>query len=316
MKKIILDLSGGDNPASEICEGAFRALSQHDDLSVTFVGPEEEYSSVLEAHAGLKDRFDIVPCSSVLTNEDSPMMAAKPGADYSMSIALETLSKTECPAAVVSVGNTGALVIASVIKIGLEKGCKRPVLAALLPYSIDERVCLVDCGSSLEPTPEELLSFGLLGSKLMESRGIVSPKVALMNVGREDCKGTDSLVGAFKLLKESGLNFIGNIEPDNLLTGETDVAVSTGLVGNALLKGNESAGTLVSDAIRDGLKERLSGESLKAALEVLDANKCLYQYNEYGGAVILGIRKHVVKAHGKADAQTIYSCINQALLSI
>ena len=316
MKKIILDLSGGDNPASVICEGAFRALCQHADLSVIFVGPEDEYASVIESHVGLKDRFDLVPCGSVLTNEDSPMMAAKPGADYSMSVALETLSKTEGPAAVVSVGNTGALVIASVIKIGLEKGCKRPVLAALLPYSIDDRVCLVDCGSSLEPTPYELLSFGLLGSKLMESRGIASPKVALMNVGREDCKGTDSLVGAFKLLKESGLNFIGNIEPDNLLTGEADVAVSTGLVGNALLKGNESAGTLVSDAIRDGLKERLSGESLKAALEVLDANRCLYQYNEYGGAVILGIRKHVVKAHGKADAQTIYSCINQAIMSI
>jgi len=316
VKKVFLDLSGGDNPASVICEGAFRALCQHADLSVTFVGPEDEYASVIESHSDLKDRFDLVPCGSVLTNEDSPMMAAKPGADYSMSVALETLSKTEGPAAVVSVGNTGALVVASVIKIGLEKGCKRPVLAALLPYSIDDRVCLVDCGSSLEPTPDELLSFGLLGSKLMESRGIASPKVALMNVGREDCKGTDSLVGAFKLLKESGLNFIGNIEPDNLLTGEADVAVSTGLVGNALLKGNESAGTLVSDAIRDGLKERLSGESLKAALEVLDANRCLYQYNEYGGAVILGIRKHVVKAHGKADAQTICSCINQAIMSI
>ena len=316
MKKIILDLSGGDNPASEICEGAFRALASHPDLYVSFVGPESDYSSAIEKHADLNDRFEIIPCDLVLTNEDNPMMAAKPGAGFSMSVALETLSKTEGPAAVVSVGSTGALVIASVIKIGLETGCKRPVLAALLPYNVDGRVCLVDCGSFLEPTPEEMLSFGVLGSKLMESRGIAKPKVGLMNVGREECKGTETLVGAFKLLKESGLNFIGNIEPDNLLTGEIDVAVSTGLVGNALLKGNESAGTLVSDAIRDGLKERLFGESLKAAMEVLDANRYLYQYNEYGGAVILGIRKHVVKAHGKADPNTIESCIDQALKSI
>lgn len=316
MKKIFLDLSGGDNPASVICEGAFRALSDNADLFITFVGPASEYEGVAEKHSDLKDRFDFKDCGSVLTNEDNPMLAAKPGADYSMPVALESLSKSEGPAAVVSVGNTGALIIASVIKIGLETGCKRPVLAALLPYGIEDRVCLVDCGSSLEPSPDEMLSFGILGAKLMESRGINNPNVALMNVGREDCKGTETLIEAYKLLKGSGLNFIGNIEPDNLLTGETDVAVSTGLVGNALLKGNESAGTLVSESIRKGLEERLSGESLKAALEVLKENECLYQYNEYGGAVILGIRKHVVKAHGKADSNTIYSCINQAMMSI
>ncbi|MBO4449601.1 MAG: hypothetical protein J5777_03365 [Clostridiales bacterium] len=316
MKRIFLDLSGGDNPAPVICEGAFRALEKNSDLHVTFVGPEKEYEEVFASHQDLKDRFDLISCDEILTNEDNPMLAAKPGAGYTMSVALENLSRSEDTAAVVSVGNTGALIIASVMKIGLDKGCKRPVLAALLPYSIEDRVCLVDCGSSLEPTPEEMLSFGVLGSKLMESRGIAAPKVALMNVGREECKGTESLVGAFKLLKESGLNFIGNIEPDNLLTGETDVAVSTGLVGNALLKGNESAGTLVADRITKGLKERLSGDSLRSAMEVLEECKCLYQYNEYGGAVILGIRKHVVKAHGKADANTIYSCINQAIKSI
>ncbi|MBE7070901.1 MAG: hypothetical protein E7386_10465 [Ruminococcaceae bacterium] len=316
MKRIFLDLSGGDNPASVISEGAFRALEKNSDLHVTFVGSKKEYEEVFASHADLKERFDLIPCDEILTNEDNPMLAAKPGAGYTMSVALENLSKCEDTSAVVSVGNTGALIIASVMKIGLEKGCKRPVLAALLPYGIEDRVCLVDCGSSLEPTPEEMLSFGVLGSKLMESRGIANPKVALMNVGREDCKGTESMVSAFKLLKESGLNFIGNIEPDNLLTGETDVAVSTGLVGNALLKGNESAGNLVADSIMKGLKERLSGDSLKAAMEVLEETKCLYQYNEYGGAVILGIRKHIVKAHGKADANTIYSCINQAIKSI
>ena len=316
MKKLFLDLSGGDNPASVICEGAFSALSKTPGLFISFVGPSKDYEGVAEKHADLKDRFDFIPSESVLTNEDNPMLAAKPGASFSMSVALESLSKCEEPAAVVSVGNTGALVITSVIKIGLETGNKRPVLAALLPYGTEERVCLVDCGSTLEPASEEMLDFGRLGARLMESRGINNPKVALLNVGREDCKGTDNLVSAFKLLKESGLNFIGNIEPDDLLTGEADVAVSTGLVGNALLKGNESAGTLVADAIRNGLKERLSGESLKAALEVLDETKCLYQYNEYGGAVILGIRKHVVKAHGKADSNTIESCIYQAIKSI
>ena len=211
MKKIFLDLSGGDNPASVICEGAFKALADNAELFITFVGPSAEYEGVAEKHADLKDRFDFLDCGSVLTNKDNPMLAAKPGADYSISVALEALSKSEDPAAVVSVGNTGALIISSVMKLGLEKGCKRPVLAALLPYGIKERVCLVDCGSTLEPTPEEMLSFGVLGSKLMESRGISNPKVALINVGREDCKGTESLISAFKLLKESDLNFIGNI---------------------------------------------------------------------------------------------------------
>ena len=100
MKKLILDLSGGDNSASVICEGAFRALSDNADLFVTFVGPEKDYSEVLASRAYLKDRFDLIPCDDVLTNEDNPMLAAKPGAGYTMAVALETLSKTEGPAAI------------------------------------------------------------------------------------------------------------------------------------------------------------------------------------------------------------------------
>ena len=316
MKKIILDLSGGDNPASEIVEGAFRALKNRADFSVILVGPEKDYRKAIESHPEFADRIEPVPCEDVLTNDDNPMLAAKAGKKYTISVALEQLSGCTEPAAAVSVGNTGALIIASVIKIGLEEGCKRPVLAALLPYNLEDRVCLLDCGSFLEPTPEELLNFGVLGSELMKSRGISSPKVGLMNVGREDGKGTQTLTKAFMLLKESDLDFIGNIEPDDLLSGKTDVAVSTGLVGNALLKGNESAGTLLADAVRAGLKERLSGESLDIALKVLEECGFLYKYNDFGGAVILGIRKHVVKAHGKADSNTIESCIYQALKSI
>ena len=316
MKKIFLDLSGGDNPASVICEGAFSALSKTPDLFISFVGPEKDYEGVASKHSDLAGRFEFITCEAVLTNNDNPMLAAKPGSSYSISVALESLSICEDEAAVVSVGNTGALIISSVIKIGLEKGCKRPVLAALLPYSEEGRVCHVDCGSNLEPTAEEMLNFVILGNELTKSRGIASPKVGLINVGREDSKGTETLVKTFELLNDSGLNFAGNIEPDDLLSGDIDVAVSTGLVGNALLKGNESAGTLLADKIRDGLKERLSGESLKAALEVLDESAYMYKYNDFGGAVILGIRKHVVKAHGKADPNTIESCIYQALKSI
>lgn len=316
MKKVILDLSGGDNPASEIVEGAFRALKNRPDFSVTLVGPENDYRSAIDRNPELGDRIELIPCENILTNDDNPMLVAKPGSKYTINVALEQLSGSVEPAAAVSVGSTGALIIASVIKIGLEDGCKRPVLAALLPYSLEDRVCLLDCGSFLEPTPEEMLSFGVLGSDLMRSRGIESPRVGLMNVGREDGKGTETLINAFKLLKESDLDFIGNIEPDDLLSGKTDVAVATGLVGNALLKGNESAGTLLAESVRSGLQDRLSGESLDAALKVLEESGCLYKYNDFGGAVILGIRKHVVKAHGKADSNTIESCIYQALKSI
>lgn len=316
MKKIILDLSGGDNPASDIVEGAFRALKSRPDFTVSLVGPEKDLRSKIDSHPEFKDRIELIPCENVLTNDDNPMLSAKRGADYTMSVALDMLSVSAEPAAAVSVGNTGALIIASVIKIGLDNGCKRPVLAALLPYNLEDRVCLLDCGSFLEPTPEELLSFGVLGTALMKSRGIDSPKIGLMNVGREDGKGTQTLNDAFKLLKESDLDFVGNIEPDDLLSGKIDVAVSTGLVGNALLKGNESAGTLLADSVREGLKEHLSGESLDAAMKVLEESGYLYKYNDFGGAVILGIRKHVVKAHGKADSNTIESCIYQALKSI
>ncbi|MCR4776064.1 MAG: hypothetical protein K5869_06765, partial [Saccharofermentans sp.] len=126
MKKLFLDLSGGDNPASVICEGAFSALSKTPGLFISFVGPASDYEGVAEKHSNLKDRFDFIYSESALTNKDNPMLAAKPGASFSMSVALESLSKCEDPAAVVSVGNTGALVITSVIKIGLETGNKRP----------------------------------------------------------------------------------------------------------------------------------------------------------------------------------------------
>ena len=172
------------------------------------------------------------------------------------------------------------------------------------------RFLLVDCGSNLNPSVEDYNQYALLGSEYMLTTGrSTNPRVAMLNVGSEEGKGTPEMIAAYDLLSSSDINFAGNIEPDHIFEGLADVYICSGLAGNALLKGLEANGHFIIDALRSTLDE-----SERALIEQkLDDLGSIYKYNELGGAIILGIRKPIIKAHGKADGSSIYNCLLQAL---
>lgn len=314
MEKIILDLFGGDNSVDVLIDGAIKALSVRPDLYLVFVGPLEKLTSLLAPHAELDGRYEIVDCPNILTNEVNPMVAVRSGEPFSLIKGVELLSSTDAKA-FVSIGSTGALIVSALIKVGLKENAHKPVLGALLPAdNKGGRFLLVDCGSNLTPSVEDLHQYALLGAEYMLATGRSSnPRVAMLNVGVEEGKGTPDMIAAYALLKNSGLNFVGNIEPDHIFEGGADVYVCSGLAGNALVKGLEAKGNFLikclSESVFDGLDEE-SKAFVKARIDDLGS---LYKYNDLGGGVILGIKKPIVKAHGKAEATTIYNCLLQAL---
>lgn len=314
MEKIILDLFGGDNPVDEIIDGALKALSDRADLYIVFVGPLEKLTSLLSFHPEFDGRYEIVNCPGILTNLVNPMIAIRSGEPFTLTVGMSLLAESDAKA-FVSIGSTGALIISSLIKVGLKPNATKPVLGALLPAdNKGGRFLLVDCGANLVPTELDYCQNAILGSEYVKENGISSnPRVALINVGAEEGKGTPDMVSAYQHLKDSDINFVGNVEPDHIFEGLADVYVCSGLTGNALIKGLEAKGNFLISSLTETLYDGLD-DNTKDLIEarVKDLER-LYKYNNLGGAAILGIKKPVIKAHGKAEASTIYNCLLQAL---
>lgn len=310
MEKIILDLFGGDNSVDVLIGGAYKALQDRPDLFITFVGPFEVLTARLNKHPEFDGRYEIVSCPNILNNQLNPMVAVRSGEPFTLIKGCELLASTDARA-FVSIGSTGALIVSSLVKVGLKENAHKPVLGALLPSdNKGGRFLLVDCGSNLNPSVEDYNQYALLGSEYMLTTGrSTNPRVAMLNVGSEEGKGTPEMIAAFDLLSSSDINFVGNIEPDHIFEGLADVYICSGLAGNALLKGLEANGHFIIDALRSTLDE-----SERALIEQkIDDLGSIYKYNELGGAIILGIRKPIIKAHGKADGSSIYNCLLQAL---
>lgn len=313
MEKIILDLFGGDNSVDVLIVGAYKALSERSDLFITFVGPYEMLAARLNQHPEFEGRYEIVNCPNILDNNLNPLVAVRTGEPFSLIKGCELLASTDAKS-YVSVGSTGSLIVSSLVKVGLNKNAHKPVLGALLPSdNKGGRFLLVDCGSNLNPSVEDYDQYALLGAEYMMSRGLMNPRVAMLNVGSEEGKGTTEMVAASALIRESGINFVGNVEPDHIFDNKADVYICSGLVGNALLKGLEAQGRFLVDSLKEKIFEGLDEDAKAKVASHIDDLGRLYKYNDLAGAVILGIRKPIIKAHGKADANTILNCLLQAL---
>ena len=242
MEKIILDLFGGDNSVDVLIDGAFKALSDRPDLFITFVGPEEVLMPLTARHPEFNGRYEIAHCSKVLDNNMNPLAAVKSREDYTLIAGCEYLM-SESASSFVSIGPTGALIVAALIKVGLNKNAHKPVLGALLPQDdMGGRFLLVDCGSNLSPSAEDYKQYAIIGSEYMaNTRGINNPRVAMLNVGSEEGKGTPEMIAAYEDLKNNEeINFVGNVEPDHIFENRADVYICSGLAGNAILKGMEA----------------------------------------------------------------------------
>ena len=312
--KILVDAYGGDNAPQEIINGALLALYKYPELKITLVGKEDELNNILSEKSFDKNRLSIIPASEVIDCDDAPVNAIRTKKDSSIVVALDNLKTNEYDG-LVSAGSTGAVLSGAVLKLGRLNNVSRPALAPLLPTKNGGRVLLIDGGANMDCKPINLCHFALMGSTFMQTMyGIETPRVALLSVGTEDAKGNQLVLETFPMLKELNINFVGNMEARDALSGQYDVIVTDGYGGNVLLKGIEGAlknlMNVLKDALTSSLKTKIGALLIKKSLKK-ELKK--YDYEQYGGAPLLGTKQFVYKAHGSAKAKQILASIEQVV---
>lgn len=315
MIKIVVDCFGGDHSPLVNVEGAIMALNENPDLAIVLTGDEELLKKELVKYTYDKERLKIIHAPEVISCEDKPTEAIKQKKESSLVKAYDLLRYEEDIKGLVSLGSTGAVLVGSVLKVGRIKGVKRPAFCPILPTMNGKIVGICDSGANVDCDPLNLEQFAVMGSLYMEKAyGIKKPKVALLNIGIEENKGDMLRKETYKLLKNNpSINFIGNMESRDLLTGAYDLIVCDGFSGNVLLKSTEGTGLelmkLIKKTMTASLKNKLGAILLKKDIIGI---KDLMDYNNYGGGVMLGVNKTIVKAHGGSKSKAVYHCINQA----
>ncbi|TES54510.1 phosphate acyltransferase PlsX [Halalkalibacterium halodurans] len=308
--KIALDVMGGDHAPEAHVEAAIKAVKAFPDLTITLVGNEEEIRPLLPAN---DPRLPILHTTEKIEDTDQPTTAVRRKKDSSMVLAVREVKEGRADA-VISSGNTGALMTAGLLYVGRIQGIDRPALAPMLPTLDEKGFLLLDVGANMDGKPEHLLQYAIMGNTYMEMvRGIKQPRVGLLNVGTEAGKGNELTKAAFPLLEAGPFHFIGNVEARELLNGACDVVVCDGFSGNLVLKSVEGiAGSMFSLLKRELTKTFIS----KLAVALLKGRfkeiKQVMSYSEYGGASLFGLKAPVIKAHGSSVASSVYHTIAQA----
>ncbi len=315
MKKIILDGFGGDNSPFEIVKGAVEALSLSDKYTIVITGNEDKIKEELGKYSYDTARIDVLPSTSVITNDDIPTDAIRSKKDSSLIIGLDYLKAEEDAVGFVSAGPTGAVLAGSIFRVGRIKGIARPALCPVLPTVKGGQVLMLDIGANVDCKPEFLDQFAIMGSAYQKcAMGNKNPKVGLLSNGTEDKKGNALNKEAFPILKANkNINFVGNMEAREILSGDVDVVVTDGFAGNVALKGTEGAVLSVLSMLKTGIMgsfmAKIGALFMKKVFKKL---KNTLDYNKNGGAVLLGIEKVIVKSHGSSKSQSISSSILQA----
>lgn len=318
---ILFDAMGGDNAPDANIKGAVNALNDIES-DIVLIGKEEVINERIKVLYGkdkieeVSPRLKIYNASETIEMEDIPTQAIKKKKDSSMVVGFNLLKENKGDV-FVSAGNSGALLTGATLLIGRIKGIDRPALAAMLP-AYKSKFLLIDAGSNTNCKPINLLQFAQMSSiYLSNTFEIKEPKIGLLNIGTEETKGNDLMKESFKLLKEKSdelnINFIGNVEGREAFSGEIDALVTDGFTGNVFLKTSEGLGKFVKKSLTESLKKNIL--STIAAIPSLPAIKRFAKstdYKEYGGALFLGVKKPVVKAHGSSDAKLFTCTIKQA----
>ncbi len=311
--KIIIDAFGGDNAPLSNLKGAADAVREYG-VSILAVGDIKKMQDCLKENNINSDGIEFLQADDVFGIDEDPADIVKKRETTSLHVALKAVSEGKGDA-IVSAGSTGALVMGATFIVKRIKGCKRPTIATVVPCKNPKGFLLLDSGANTVVRPDMLNQFGTMGAIYMEKvAGIQSPKVALLNNGAEETKGTDVHIEAYALLKENqNINFIGNIESRYLLNDVANVVVADGFSGNIALKAVEGVAQFVNGELKRMFKT--NPLTMLAAILMsgqLKAFKKKFDYKETGGAFILGISKGVIKAHGSSDALAIKNAIRQA----
>ncbi len=313
MKKIAIDAMGGENAPQAIVDAILKVRSELPDTKFILFGDKEKIKQSIPADK-INDQLEVVPTTEIINDEDEPVKAIRQKTDSSMVVAARYVKSGKADA-LFSMGNTGALLACGIFIIGRIKGITRPGLMPTLPVqNSDKGYNLIDVGANAQTKPEYILQWAEMAAfYAKEIRGIENPRVALLNNGSEDDKGDEVHQKAYELLKNSDLNFIGNIEGNELMTGKTDVAAMDGFSGNIALKSIEGMASVLLHSLKDsllnnGLMTKVGALLIKNAVNDL---KNKYDTARYGGAVLMGINAPVVKTHGRSDYRPIYYTLKQ-----
>lgn len=306
--KIIVDAFGGDNAPLEIIKGCAMAVEEYG-VEIILTGNEEIIKSVSTENNIPLNNIEIVHTDVVVSPDDDASVVVKSKKDSSMGLGFQLLAEGKGDA-FVSAGNSGALVMGSTLIIKRIKGIKRPAFAPVMPKS-QGCFMLIDGGANNEVRPEMLQQFGIMGSIYMNKvMGIENPRVGLANVGTEEHKGTQLQHDAYKLLSQSNLNFVGNVEGRDIPADACEVLVTDGFNGNMILKTYEGVAMELMNKIKSvfskNIKNKLAAGIIMKDLKILAKEM---DYNEYGGAAIMGVNKPVFKAHGSSTAKTLKNAI-------
>lgn len=309
--KIIVDAMGGDHAPQAPVAAAVKAVSEMG-VQIILVGKRDVLENELKKNNYSGQDITIEDADDVVSNHEEPVKAVRTKKNASVVVAANMLKDGKGDA-MLSMGNTGALLASGLLIVGRIKGILRPALAALLPSAKGPKM-LIDAGANTNCKAENLVQFGIMGSIYMKNvLEIEKPTVGLMSNGEEEGKGDELTKETFPLLKNAPVNFIGNIEGRDVMEGTADVITCDGFVGNVILKTVEGMGHVVSQKIKGiFLKNIFSKIGALFVMSGINEFKQTMDYREYGGAPLLGTKKPVIKGHGSSDAKAVFSAIYQA----
>ena len=315
MVKILLDAMGGDNAPAAPVKGAVLALERDKDLYLILTGRQNDIEAELKKYSYDKNRLEIVDCPDVISMNDIPTEAIKKK-QSSLVAAYWMLKKQDDICGLVTAGSTGAAIVGGQLILGRIRGIKRPALCPAIPNSRGGVTLLVDCGANAECKSIMLCQFALLGSAYATAAfGVKSPKVGLLNNGTEEHKGDTLRQETYKIMSGmQDINFVGNVEGRDITMGECDVVVSDGFSGNVALKSIEGCGKLVLGIMKKELTSSLSAKIgylfIRKAIKRMRAQ---LDFDKVGGALLLGVKKPVIKSHGSSKGETIANSIANAV---
>ncbi len=307
--KIALDAMGAEKGILTVIEASIAAIEELSDIQIILIGQEEKIKQEIQKMNLHPVPFSIHPAPEVVSMDDPALAALKEKKNSSIAVGIDLVRKGKADA-FVSAGNTGAVMATSLVKLGKLKGVIRPCLAATFPTFTGKGVVLVDVGANVDCKPNHLFQFALLGSiyayKVLK---IKTPRVALLNIGSEENKGNEVAVQTFKMLKRSSLNFVGNIEGKDITSGEVEVVVCDGFIGNIILKFAEGFAATTLAIMDKQVRESIWGMGHFLAGRWLNKIRSTLDYAEYGGVPLLGVNGICVIAHGASSSKAIKNAI-------
>lgn len=310
--RIALDAMGGDYAPAVTIEGAIEAVNESRELSVILVGNETELTNELKGKDYPTSLINIKHASQIVEMGESPVSALRRKKDSSIKIAVELVKSGEADA-MVSAGNSGVVMATALLVLGKIPGVDRPAIAAVMP-TLKGLFVLIDAGANVDCKPSHLLQFAVMGGAYAKNVfNIERPKIGLLGIGEEDIKGNELTREAFKRLRESSLNFVGNVEGKDVFAGDADVVVCDGFVGNIALKISEGLAEAIVKMLKREISEKSAGRIGYLFLkDAIKSFKKKTDYSEYGGAPLLGISKPCIISHGRSTSKAIKNAIKIA----